>query len=90
MREFTGLEAAAMIDVTSCDARLDFSEYHECCILSPQHSGPHCDGLFYWETGKPSERQAVCERAAKVLGLRRRRRRHRAEVVVELPQTARR
>jgi hypothetical protein len=58
-----------MITDKSCGARLDVSAYHDCCILSPRHSGPHCDGLYYWETGKTSEREAVAERAAKVLGL---------------------
>ena len=76
-----------MITDVSCGARLDLSGYHECCIFSPGHSGSHYDGLYYWETGNPSERQAAGERAAEVLGLVRRRRSHRAEV---LPERSRR
>ena len=58
-----------MITFVSCDARLDVSDYHEGCVLSPRHSGSHYGGLFYWETGRPSERQEAGERAANVLGL---------------------
>ncbi|MGO9660435.1 MAG: hypothetical protein ACLQVK_07285 [Acidimicrobiales bacterium] len=58
-----------MITFVSCDARLDVSDYHERCVLSPRHSGPHYDGLYHWETGRPSERQDAGERAARVLGL---------------------
>ena len=58
-----------MITFVSCDARLDINDYHECCVLSPRHGGSHYDGLYYWETGKPSERQVAGERAARVLGL---------------------
>jgi hypothetical protein len=78
-----------MITFASCDARLDFGEYHGRCIFSPRHSDAHFDGLYYWETGKPSERQVAGARAAKVLGLVRRRRPRRAEVVVEFSLSSR-
>ena len=42
-----------MITSVSCDARLDFSDYHEGCVLPPRHSGSHYGGLYYWETGGP-------------------------------------
>jgi hypothetical protein len=78
-----------MITFASCDAHLDLGEYHGCCIFSPRHGGSHLDGLYYWETGKPSERQVAGERAAKVLGLVRRRQPRRGEVVVEFPPSRR-
>jgi hypothetical protein len=76
-----------MITFTSCDAHLDLGDYHGCCIFSPRHGGSHLDGLYYWETGAPYARQEVGERAAKVLGLVRRRRPCRNEVVVEFSQS---
>jgi hypothetical protein len=75
-----------MITFASCDAHLGFGDYHGRCIFSPRHSDAHFDGLYYWETGKPSERQVAGARAATVLGLVRRRR---AEVVVELSPSRR-
>jgi hypothetical protein len=78
-----------MITFTSCDAHLDLGDYHGSCILSPRHTGSHLDGLYYWETGKPFERQGAGARAAKVLGLARRRRPRRAEVVVEFSASRR-
>jgi hypothetical protein len=72
-----------MTTFTSCDAHLDLGEYHERCIFSPGHNGSHFDGLYYWETGKPSERRGAGARAAKVLGLVRRRRLRCTELVVE-------
>jgi hypothetical protein len=72
-----------VITFTSCDAHLDLGDYQGGCIFSPRHGGPHFDGLYYWETGKPMARQEAGERAARVLGLVRRRRPRRAELVVE-------
>jgi hypothetical protein len=78
-----------MITFASCDAHLDFGDYDGRCILSPRHSDAHFDGLYYWETGKPSERQVAGARAAKVLGLVRRRQPRRAEVVIKFSPSRR-
>jgi hypothetical protein len=48
-----------VITFASCDAHLDFGDYDGRCIFSPRHSDTHFDGLYYWETGKPSERQVA-------------------------------
>ncbi len=75
-----------MVTFVSCDAYLDLGGYHGSCILTARHGGSHYDGLYYWEAGKPSAVQMAGERAAKVLGLVRRRRSRRAEVVVEFSE----
>ncbi len=79
-----------MITFASCDAHLDLGDYNGCCIFAPRHSDAHFDGLYYWETGKPAERQVAGARAAKVLGLVRRCRPRRAEVVIEFSHSRRR
>jgi hypothetical protein len=75
-----------MITAASCKAHLDSGGYHGNCIFSPRHRGSHFDGLVYWEPKSSPELQTAGERAAEVLGLVRRRRAGRPELVVEFSE----